>query len=134
MKLAGLNPMLAYQKGGASGAAGAGIPAVDETEGLADTINTAISQRRAKAEISNLEANAKLSTTNSTLNTEKLSTERAAQSANMANSALSSARAKTEGFNQSAIGQSTATQVHVTEQQRIGVETAVSNLGIADAK
>lgn len=35
MRKAGLNPMLAYQKGGASTPSGAGIPAINEMEGAA---------------------------------------------------------------------------------------------------
>lgn len=51
MKAAGLNPMLAYQQGGASSPAGAGIPAVDQ---ISPAINSALSSARLKAEIENI--------------------------------------------------------------------------------
>jgi hypothetical protein len=41
MKAAGLNPILAYKQGGASSPSGAGIPAVNELEGAANSARTA---------------------------------------------------------------------------------------------
>lgn len=51
MRDAGLNPILAYQQGGASTPSGAGIPAVDEIGGA---VNTAMAARRLDAELDNM--------------------------------------------------------------------------------
>lgn len=52
MKKAGLNPMLAYQQGGASTPSGAGIPAVNELGPAVDAAaSTALETRRLKKEI-----------------------------------------------------------------------------------
>lgn len=48
MKLAGLNPILAYKQGGASTPGGAGIPSVNELE---PAINSAMSAARAVADL-----------------------------------------------------------------------------------
>lgn len=52
MKAAGLNPMLAYQQGGASTPAGANTPAEDM---LTPAVSSAQAARRLKAEIKNME-------------------------------------------------------------------------------
>lgn len=52
MRLAGLNPILAYKTGGASTPGGAGIPAVDEIGPAArGGVSTAIAIRRQKADL-----------------------------------------------------------------------------------
>lgn len=86
MRAAGLNPIMAYERGGASTPSGAGIPAVNPLSRAADHINTAVALRRNKAEVANLEAAAKLST-------ERLKTERASQALAAANSASALATA-----------------------------------------
>ena len=53
MKKAGLNPMLAYSKGGASAPAGASMPAMDELSGA---VSSAQAGRRLSAEIDNMQA------------------------------------------------------------------------------
>lgn len=62
MKKAGINPMLAYQQGGAGTPQGAGIPAVDA---ITPAISTAMQGMRTRAEIKNMtEQNKNLSETN----------------------------------------------------------------------
>lgn len=51
MRKAGLNPILAYQQGGASSPAGSSIPAVDE---LTPAVNSAMAARRLSADIDNI--------------------------------------------------------------------------------
>lgn len=52
MKAAGINPMVAYQQGGASAPSGAGIAAVNTLEGAA---STSLHARRISAEIDNMD-------------------------------------------------------------------------------
>lgn len=51
MRKAGLNPILAYQQGGASSPSGASIPAIDE---VTPAVNSAMAARRLSADIDNL--------------------------------------------------------------------------------
>lgn len=72
MKAAGLNPILAYQKGGASSPGGASIPAVDE---LTPAVSSAMQARRLSAEVKNMEATEQnLQQQNSNLKAERLRT------------------------------------------------------------
>lgn len=65
MKAAGLNPILAYQKGGASAPAGAMSPSVDV---LSPAVSSAMAARRLKADVDNLEeTNKNLQETNKNL-------------------------------------------------------------------
>lgn len=115
MKKAGLNPVLAYQKGGASTPAGSGIPMVNEMEGVPKAVQSAVALTRSKAEIANLEATTDLAESNSALSLERQNTEKAVQAAQYANSALALER--------------TATQTNLTEQERIRIATAMATLG-----
>lgn len=54
MKMAGLNPILAYKQGGASTPSGAGIPAIDE---IGPGISTAMQGMRTLADLENTRAN-----------------------------------------------------------------------------
>lgn len=60
MKAAGLNPMLAYSKGGATTPGGAGIPAVNTLAGVSESVNSAVAIRKQNAEIKNIEAQTKI--------------------------------------------------------------------------
>lgn len=100
MKAAGLNPMLAYQRGGASTPQGAGIPAQNIAKDLPGAVNTAIMAKRAQAEIENLK-----STTS--LNKERINSEKASQALAATNSALSLERANSERANQGLTGANT---------------------------
>lgn len=112
MKLAGLNPVLAYQKGGASTPGGAGIPAQNPTKGVSEAVATAMQLKRIQAETQNLQATALLSG-------ERLNTERSIQ--NNQNSAASLARANTEttGYQRSLLG----AQFNKTEQEFLNLVT-----------
>jgi len=56
MKLAGLNPMLAYQRGGASTPAGAGIPAENIAANVPSAISSAVQLKRSVSEIQNIKS------------------------------------------------------------------------------
>lgn len=56
MRAAGLNPMLAYSKGGASAPAGTSAPVINEMSTASNNINTAITARRQTTELRNLDA------------------------------------------------------------------------------
>jgi len=113
MRAAGLNPILAYQKGGASTPSGMSIPAKNPAEGVPASVSSAAQLMRTKAEIANLNASTALSM-------ERVNTEQANQKLALANTGLSAERAKTQSF--------------LTEQEEINVQTAVSRLGIADSQ
>lgn len=80
MKAAGLNPILAYQRGGASTPSGAGIPAQNAAAGIPAAITSAVALKRSHAEIENLNAN-------SALSLEKANTERQNQKIGIATEA-----------------------------------------------
>lgn len=93
MKAAGLNPILAYQKGGASTPSGAGIPAQNITKDAAASAATAVQMKRMEAEIKNLDAS-------SSLSSERLNTEIANQSNAYSAAALNTERANSERVDQ----------------------------------
>jgi hypothetical protein len=97
MKLAGLNPMLSYQKGGASTPGGAGIPAQNPVDGVAAAMASAAQLKRVIAEINNLEATTELTG-------EKLNTEKAVQASQYANSALALSQSETQDYQRSVLG------------------------------
>lgn len=72
MRLAGINPMLAYSKGGATTPGGAGLPMANVAGGLSKTVSSALQMRRLNAETDRLEAD-------SALSREKFNTERRQQ-------------------------------------------------------
>jgi cell division protein FtsB len=91
MKKAGLNPMLAYQQGGASTPSGAGIPAVDELEGAA---NSARAYAMMDAQVENLEEqNKNLRSQNKKIQSDTVLNSALTQSAH-ADAALKSSSAK----------------------------------------
>lgn len=93
MKAAGLNPMLAYQKGGASTPQGAGIPAQNVAAQVPQSVQANTGRQLATAQIENLKSQ-------TGLNAERIQTELTNQNLNNSNSALAAARAQTEGYQQ----------------------------------
>ena len=69
MRAAGINPMLAYSKGGATTPGGAGLPMVNTMGGVGKLVSSALQMRRLNAETDRLEADTLLSK-------EKYNTER----------------------------------------------------------
>lgn len=80
MKLSGLNPMLAYQKGGASTPSGAGLPMKNPTDGVSKAVSSAVQLSRVEAEINNLNATTAL--TSEKINTEKTTQQLASANTN----------------------------------------------------
>lgn len=122
MKAAGLNPILAYQKGGASTPTGSGIPDQNIANEMPQAIASAVQMKRVKAEIDNLDSQA-------ALNAEKIATEKAQQSLAYSNSALSLERVQSELANQGFTTEKTQTQKYLTEQEATRVKTAFAQLG-----
>lgn len=60
MRKAGINPMLAYSKGGATTPGGAGLPMVNQLGGVGKVVSSALQMRRLNAETDQLEANTAL--------------------------------------------------------------------------
>jgi len=56
MRLAGINPMLAYSKGGATTPGGAGLPMVNTMDGVGKAVSSALQLRRLNAETTKIEA------------------------------------------------------------------------------
>jgi len=79
MKAAGLNPILAYQRGGASTPGGAGIPAQNPAKGMPAAISSAVQLKRSTAEIANIQSQTQANEANSALSLERANSERAQQ-------------------------------------------------------
>lgn len=93
MRAAGLNPILAYQRGGASTPSGGSASFTNPAQGVPAAVASAVALKRVTAEINQIESN-------TALNTEKINTERANQNLANSNSALSTERVNTEISNQ----------------------------------
>jgi len=115
MRTAGLNPMLAYQKGGASTPAGAQANIKNPLEGLNQTAANYVGAKVAKANIDNIQAQTDLNKANSALALERANSERVSQDNLRATTGLTTER--------------TATQVNLTEQERIRIQQAMAQLG-----
>lgn len=121
MKKAGLNPMLAYQQGGASTPSGSMAQMDSVTKDVGRDVASAMSLVRAKADIDALKANTQLMEKNSALALERMNTEKSSQASNYANSALALERARTEGTQQGLNVELLNTQRELTyNQQKVG--------------
>lgn len=89
MRAAGLNPLLAYQKGGASTPQGAGIPAQNIAKDVPQATHASTARQLATAQMDNLRSQ-------TSLNSERAQTEITNQSLNNANTALAYERGNTE--------------------------------------
>lgn len=96
MRAAGLNPLLAYQKGGASTPSGAGIPAQNIAQNLPQASQAQTAKQLATAQISNIASQTKLNESNTALTLERARTEQAQQGNLGASTMLTQARTTTE--------------------------------------
>jgi len=122
MQLAGLNPILASKMGGADTPAGSAIPMQNVAAGVPAAIQAGIAQKMTKAQLDQIE-----STT--ALNLEKINTERTSQGLAVANAGLSTANTALSARDAALREAQTETQKHITEQERIRIETAIATLG-----
>ena len=114
LKKAGINPILSARLGGASVPSGAQPNIRNEYEGAATSAKNLIAAKTATAQIDNIKSQTNL---------------------NNAQSAVAVERAKTEAAMQGNLGSQTAfnaerlnTQKHLTEQERIRIETAMATM------
>lgn len=96
MKKAGLNPILAYSKGGASTPSGAGLPAQNIAKDIPASVQANTGRQLAKAQIQNIESQTTLNESNSALTLERMNTERAQQGNIGSLTSLTNARTTTE--------------------------------------
>jgi len=79
MRAAGLNPLLAYQKGGASTPQGAGIPAQNVAKDIPQSIQANSARQLATAQVDNIRSQTKLNESNTALTLERARTEQSQQ-------------------------------------------------------
>lgn len=115
MRTAGLNPMLAYQRGGASTPSGAQANIKNVMEHAPKTAANYVAAKQATAQIGNIESQTDLNEANTALQLEKKNTEILNQGEILARTNLT--------------GERTSTQKFLTEQERVRVQTAFAQLG-----
>jgi len=129
LKAAGLNPILSAKYGGFSTPSGAAIPMQNPAAGVPAAISSAVQAKRVDAEIQSIQSA-------TALNAEKINSEKTSQALAIANAGLSSANTGLATANTVQAGVNTAltqerveTQKHLTDQERIRVDTAFAQLG-----
>ncbi|AXL15034.1 DNA pilot protein [Microviridae sp.] len=115
MQKAGLNPILAYQKGGASAPGGAQPNIRNPFESATSAAANYVAAKKANAEINNIESQTRLNAANTAVQLEKANTEILNQGQIRSQTGLTR--------------QTTAKEGYLTEQERIRVETAFAQLG-----
>lgn len=115
MRKAGLNPILAYQKGGASTPSGAMARMENPAKDAPATALAIVQAKKARAEISNLQANTANLEASSAHTLEKINTEKLTQE-NLG-STTEYTRSRTTG------------QSYLNAQEKIRVKTAIATLG-----
>lgn len=115
MKAAGLNPILAYQKGGASTPGGAQPNIRNPAERMGQHASNVTAAKLAKENMEAIKAQTQQTQATTALTLEKATTEKLNQEAIIANTGLTT--------------QQTATQVQLTEKERRNVEIAIAQLG-----
>lgn len=120
MKQAGLNPILAYQKGGATTPGGATAQWPNPFRGLPAEVSTAIQLKKLKSEIALIDAQASQAESNSALSAAKTETETVARENLRSQTALNLENLVRAG--------------HLSEQERIRIETVTAELGIKDSE
>lgn len=98
MRKAGLNPILAYSKGGASAPGGASYTAQNTLQGAQKTALDIAQIKQAEAQVTNLGSQTRLNQANTALQLEKANTERLTQGKIIQDTALSRATTSTELF------------------------------------
>jgi len=127
MKAAGLNPMLAYQKGGASTPQGAGIPSQNVAKDIPAGTQANTAKQLANAQVENIKSQTALNESNSALTLERMNTERAQQGNLSASTMLTQARNTTE-LTQNRIAQ------QLLEQAEIGTSIKWNDLTVSYAQ
>jgi len=122
MKAAGLNPILAAKMGGADTPGGSAIPMQNIAENVPAAIQSALAMKTNKAQLENIESS-------TALNNEKINTERTSQTLATANAGLSGANTALSMRDAALREAQTETQKHISEQERIRIETAIATLG-----
>lgn len=124
---AGLNPILSSKYGGSSTPSGSAIPMQNPTKDIPQAVASALAMKRVSAEIENINSQ-------TSLNDERLNTEKANQLLANSNSALSMANAGLSQANQALVSQKLVTEGHVSEKERMNIELVVSQLVKTDAE
>lgn len=121
MKLAGLNPMLAYKQGGASSPGGA-MP--DIVDSIGQGLQSAKQGALIGAEIANLKAATANTEAQEALNREAVNTQQVQQEQTRTNTALQLQQLSTEMHNTNRIASESHRSQYMAQQAMIGVATA----------